>query len=179
MLIIGVVFVSLFHILVKENNGYSPLATPQVEANGSVNTSDCSNSTHSSTTPPHPPSPPTHFRMTATDWLKNTQVNKGVGMLIWRLSSVTEVLKSYKKVNNCFILRNNRMAEWDTEGCFGNFVEHRPHLITSYSYILSSPYYHHSLKRQVVEFLKGMPSLSFYSSIISYLLLLCSSILSW
>lgn len=73
VLIIGVVFVILFHALVKEkgNFGYNTLAAPQVESNGSINSS--TNSTSSATSPPSPPTPPSHYRMTATDWLKHTQ----------------------------------------------------------------------------------------------------------
>lgn len=74
VLVIGVVFVSMFHLLVKERNGYGPLAAPQVEANGTVDTSDSTGSNSSTQAPPPPP--PTHFRMTATDWLKNAQVNR-------------------------------------------------------------------------------------------------------
>lgn len=68
VLVIGVIFVSLFHALVKESNTYSPLSSTQVES------SDCNGSTSSSSNSPAcTPSPPTHFRMTASDWLKNTQ----------------------------------------------------------------------------------------------------------
>ncbi|XP_063873604.1 major facilitator superfamily domain-containing protein 12-like isoform X1 [Scylla paramamosain] len=70
VLVIGMVFVGLFHGLVKEKgNDYNTLATPQVESNGSVSGSDSANSTP----PPPSPVPCNHFRMTATDWLKNTQ----------------------------------------------------------------------------------------------------------
>lgn len=62
------VFVGLFQGLVKEKgNDYNTLPTPQGESSGSANGSDCANSTP-------PPMPSNHFRMTATDWLKNTQV---------------------------------------------------------------------------------------------------------